>query len=223
MLQTLAASSSQPSCLAALVSLQTRRLACLVCLDSLLHSTHPAVLYASSCTPLPGTPPAPPQDEIHKRYKHGSALQMMCWMNFWSASTACPACPAAPRALSCLLAANPAFPALTLQECPLAHSSACWASTQLAGALRAAGPLHRMPAHAAPGAPWAAGAASTTCPSSSSSARWAGSCWHSAWSTQRCAARPGALQAHTSGAGRLARGCWGWWCHRPSIRITESR
>lgn len=23
------------------------------------------------------------QDEIHKRYKHGSALQMMCWMNFW--------------------------------------------------------------------------------------------------------------------------------------------
>ncbi|KAI3436633.1 hypothetical protein D9Q98_006049 [Chlorella vulgaris] len=23
------------------------------------------------------------QDEIHKRHKHGSALQMMCWMNFW--------------------------------------------------------------------------------------------------------------------------------------------
>ncbi|KAI7838118.1 hypothetical protein COHA_008049 [Chlorella ohadii] len=23
------------------------------------------------------------QDELHKRYKHGSALQMMCWMNFW--------------------------------------------------------------------------------------------------------------------------------------------
>jgi UDP-galactose transporter B1 len=23
------------------------------------------------------------QDEIHKRYKHGSALHMMCWMNFW--------------------------------------------------------------------------------------------------------------------------------------------
>ncbi|PSC72711.1 UDP-galactose UDP-glucose transporter 3 isoform A [Micractinium conductrix] len=23
------------------------------------------------------------QDEIHKRYKQGSALQMMCWMNFW--------------------------------------------------------------------------------------------------------------------------------------------
>jgi hypothetical protein len=39
---------------------------------------------------LPPTPSAPPlltcllvQDEIHKRYKHGSALQMMCWMNFW--------------------------------------------------------------------------------------------------------------------------------------------
>lgn len=26
---------------------------------------------------------AAPQDELHKRYKHGSALQMMCWMNFW--------------------------------------------------------------------------------------------------------------------------------------------
>ena len=23
------------------------------------------------------------QDELHKRYRHGSALQMMCWMNFW--------------------------------------------------------------------------------------------------------------------------------------------
>lgn len=23
------------------------------------------------------------QDEIHRRYHHGTALHMMCWMNFW--------------------------------------------------------------------------------------------------------------------------------------------
>lgn len=28
------------------------------------------------------------QDEMHKRYKHGSAIQMMCWMNFWCGGAA---------------------------------------------------------------------------------------------------------------------------------------
>ena len=32
---------------------------------------------------LPGPLLPGQQDEIHKRHKHGSALQMMCWMNFW--------------------------------------------------------------------------------------------------------------------------------------------
>lgn len=27
--------------------------------------------------------PCPCQDEIHKIYHAGSALHMMCWMNFW--------------------------------------------------------------------------------------------------------------------------------------------
>lgn len=26
---------------------------------------------------------SPPQDEINRRYARSSALQMMCWMNFW--------------------------------------------------------------------------------------------------------------------------------------------
>jgi len=44
----------------------------------------PPVSLLPDCSALPCLPaPAPAQDEIHKRYKHGSALQMMCWMNFW--------------------------------------------------------------------------------------------------------------------------------------------
>ena len=39
----------------------------------------PSLLRCPSC---PCINPAA-QDELHKRYKHGSALQMMCWMNFW--------------------------------------------------------------------------------------------------------------------------------------------
>jgi hypothetical protein len=33
--------------------------------------------------PRPHAAAAAPQDEIHRRYRHGSALHMMCWMNFW--------------------------------------------------------------------------------------------------------------------------------------------
>lgn len=49
----------------------------LMALHCLACTHHPPTL-------LPPCPaPVPPQDELHKRYKHGSALQMMCWMNFW--------------------------------------------------------------------------------------------------------------------------------------------